>query len=199
MEQYTGKAGGTVNPRFIIKRWRDIITLSVTLATLGVLMESPPTNATASDQATVPVTCKVAAALEATFPGAVSLGDLNVGAPPAPSAPQTVTVRSNAPWAVKIRSDAQDGRLRQWTGTGYATPTPLTMSAPLEWKRQDGADFAPISGTEAVVAANMSPTGSAGAAVSVLFRQSASYDDEALPDPEHTYRIEVTYVATQTY
>jgi len=166
---------------------------------MGLAGLDSPTDASTSNQATVPVTCRVVAALEASFPGAVSLGNLNVGAPAALSAPQTVTVRSNAPWALKVRSDAQDGRMRQWTGTAYAAPTPKTMSEPLEWKRQDAADFAPISGNEAVVAAGMPPTGSAGATISVVFRQAASYDDETLPDPAHAYRIEVTYVATQVY
>jgi len=172
---------------------------SLAAAAMGLAGLDSPTDASTSNQATVPVTCRVVAALEASFPGAVSLGNLNVGAPAALSAPQTVTVRSNAPWALKVRSDAQDGRMRQWTGTAYAAPTPKTMSEPLEWKRQDAADFAPISGNEAVVAAGMPPTGSAGATISVVFRQAASYDDETLPDPAHAYRIEVTYVATQVY
>ncbi|MEW6106273.1 MAG: hypothetical protein AB1563_07910 [Bacillota bacterium] len=188
-----------MNSRLLPTRIPNIAVVSVAVAMICVVGLSLPTDAGTSDLATVPVTCKVVAALEASFPGAVSLGNLNVGAPPVLSAPQTVTVRSNAPWALKICSDAQDGRMRQWTGTGYATPAPRTMAAPLEWKRQDGADFAPISGNEAVVAAGMPPTGSAGATVSVVFRQAASYDDEALPDPAHAYRIEVTYVATQTY
>ncbi|MGE5573532.1 MAG: hypothetical protein ACM309_01030 [Bacillota bacterium] len=188
-----------MSSRLVPRGLRSVAAASVVLAMIAVVGLSAPTDAGTTDQATVPVTCRVLASLEASFPGAVSLGDLITGAPPALTAPQTVTVRSNAPWALKIRSDAQDGRMRQWTGTGYATPAPRTMAAPLEWKRQDGADFAPISGSETVVAAGMPPTGSSGTAVSVIFRQAASYDDEALPDPGHAYRIEVTYVATQTY
>lgn len=185
--------------RLLLRRIPNSAVVLVAVMMISLVGLSSRTDAGTSNQATVPVTCKVVAALEASFPGAVSLGNLSVGAPPVLSAPQTVTVRSNAPWALKIRSDAQDGRMRQWTGTGYATPAPRTMAAPLEWKRQDSTDFAPISGNEAVVAAGMPPTGSAGATVSVVFRQAASYDDEALPDPAHAYRIEVTYVATQTY
>ncbi|MGE5588149.1 MAG: hypothetical protein ACM3ZO_08030 [Clostridia bacterium] len=188
-----------MNSRFFVRRMPGIAAVSLAIAAITIARLSSPADAGASNQATVPVTCRVVPALEASFPGPVSLGNLDVGAPPALSAPQVVTVRSNAPWALKIRSDAQDGRMKQWTGTGYASPEPRTLSAPLEWKRSDGVDFAPVSGNEAVVAAGMPPTGSAGATISMVFRQEVTYDDQALPDPAHAYRIEVTYVAAQTY
>jgi len=182
-----------------MKGRRALVVSSGAMMVLCVLAGTCFTGAQTRDQAVVPVTCRVVAALEATFPGAVTLGNLNVGAPPVTSAPQSVTVRSNAPWALNIKADAQDGRLRQWIGTAYLTPNPKMLSSPLEWKRQDGAEFVAISSNEAAVVSNMPPTGSAGTTVSIVFRQSASYDDEALPDPGHTYRIEVTYTATQTY
>ncbi|MCR4402579.1 MAG: hypothetical protein NUW12_07310 [Firmicutes bacterium] len=194
-----GKAGDIMDFRSRVRRVTVVATVSLTIAATTTAKLSVPANAGASNQATVPVTCKVVPALEASFPGPVSLGNLDVAAPPALSAPQVVTVRSNAPWALKIRSDAQDGRMKQWTGTGYASPSPHTLAAPLEWKRSDGADFAPISGNDAVVASGMPPTGSAGTSVSVIFRQKVSYDDQALSDPAHSYRIEVTYLAAQTY
>ncbi len=181
------------------RRRAVLIVTSCALVALCLAARGIPADAQATDGAAVSVTCRVLAALEASFPGAVDLGNLSAGSPAVVSAPQTVTVWSNAPWALSIRSDADDGRMREWTGSAYVSPSPRSLSSPLEWRRQDAPGFAPISADDATVASGMPATGSTGASVAVLFRQAVSYDDGVLPDAGHSYRIEVTYTVAQTY
>lgn len=146
--------------------------------------------------ATMPVTCNVMPTIEGSFPAFLDLGDVDPDTSYVVSTPQTVTVRSNTKWALKIRSDAADGCLKEWTGTGYSS---RALSSPLEWKTHDGVEFVGITDSDAPVVAEKPPTGQEGEVVNVLFKQQVNYNDAPLLEPGTSYRIEVTFTAVQTY
>ena len=114
------------------------------------------------------------------------------------SSPLSILIRSNAPWGLKIKCDLADGKMKEWTGTGYVTTSPKFLSRSLEWKLDGTGTYTPLSTTDAVLVASQPPTGESGAMVKVRFRQVISYDDLRPPNG-NSYAISVIYTAVQNY
>jgi hypothetical protein len=155
-----------------------------------------------ADSATsvMPITCKVVPTIEASFPESLEF----TNAAPTPdlgdsyivSEPQVVKIWSNTGWALKMKSDSIDGRMREWTGNEYSSKT---LSFPLEWRANEEDDFIVMRGEDAMVVQNAAPTDQYGTAITLLFRQIITYKDTPLPDPLSFYKIQVTFTAVQTY
>ena len=142
----------------------------------------------------MPVTCNVLSAIKGSFPISLDLGQIEPNNSEI-SEMQFVNVLSNVQWTPNIRADTEDGRLKEWTGTQYASKS---LPSPLEWKLQESTGFQPLSQSDKTVVADMPPTGRNGTDIGILFRQQVSYDDTPLQE-SHSYRIMVTYTALPTY
>ena len=148
------------------------------------------------------VTADVANTLEATFPGAYAWGELAAGAA-STSAEQTITVKSNALWGLKLSTDQADGRMTEWDGSAYDATSPKVLTNPLTWRMSalggvaQATSFVDLSNVQALITGSQSITGDAGRAVGVTFRQNVSYADTSAG--ANDYRILVTYDASQGY
>ncbi len=172
---------------------KDAMGLGILLIVFTLLLSQSVWAATVST-GTMPVTCNVLSAIEGSFPMSLDLGEIGPKTSQI-SEPKTVNILSNIRWTLNIRADAEDGHLKEWTGTEY---TSKALSSPLEWKLQHSAGFQPITQTDTAVVADMPPTGKEGTDVSILFRQQISYDDAPLQET-YSYRIMVTYTTLPTY
>ncbi|NLJ60083.1 MAG: hypothetical protein GX338_03940 [Firmicutes bacterium] len=178
---------------------RSSIRLGVVLV-MGVLLLSHDISAENGSASTMSITCNVLPTIQASFPVSLHLGDVT----PNPdedmsyvtSELQVVRVWSNTKWALKIQSDAIDGRLKEWTGEQYSS---RALSFPLEWQLDKGGVFHRVTGNEAIVAEDRLPTTEQGSTVEIRFRQQISYEDVPLADSGGIYRIEVIFTAIQTY
>lgn len=157
-----------------------------------------PSSATAACSATP-------ACLEATFPPDLAWGQLNAGPAGNDSAEQLITVTSNQPWGVRVASDLADGRMREWTGSAYAT-TPKILSNPLQWALTSinaiaqPLSYQALSSTAATVLSNRSstcPDVCSSAQIGMRYRQPVSYAD--VPAGANDYRLQVSYEAAQGF
>lgn len=88
-----------------------------------------PAHAATSAQGTQAVTGSPDTTLEATFPTAYSFGAFTIGSTNT-STEQTLTVKSNASWGVRVSSDEASGRMRRHNGSSYVAGS---LAAPLQW------------------------------------------------------------------
>ncbi|HHV63292.1 MAG TPA: hypothetical protein GXX51_11730 [Firmicutes bacterium] len=185
--------GGAALTRFTF----TILVASLCSAVILISLALPAVAAPSSSQ-TMSVTCTIANALEASFPANIDLGELSPSSTFFESPEGIITVWSNAPWGIKIKSDNADGRLMEWNGTNYVSPGGKTLGHPLEWKGPTG-DYAPLTGTEASVVAGQAPTPDAGQSIAIRFRQRVTYSDAPLSAAGNKYRIAVILTASQGY
>ncbi|WP_205696264.1 hypothetical protein [Conexibacter sp. SYSU D00693] len=175
---------------------KGIAALAATL----VLGPASVAHAVTSSQS---ITADVAPTLQATFPGDYAWGTLAVGAGGNTSSEQTVNVKSNAAWGVKVSSDLADGRMKEWTGAAYVSSSPKVLTHALTWRLSSlggaaqGTSFAALSSTAAAVTTSQAITGDSGTDVGVTYRQVASFADPSAGGND--YRIAVTYDAAQGY
>jgi hypothetical protein len=177
---------------------------TVLAAGAAVIAAAAPASAATSGAGTSSVTADVAPTLEATFPSAYAWGNLNAGAAGNESVEQTVTVKSNQTWGVKIASDLLDGKMKEWDGTAYVATTPKVLTNALNWRMSSLAgavqatSFAGLSSTEALVTGTQAITSDAGTAVGMKYKQVVSYADVAA-GASNDYRIQANFNVSQGF
>lgn len=185
-----------------------MVRRSATSALAAALAASALTAAAlpARAQAACSLSIVLTPCIQATWPGgSVALGTVNAGTTTI-SPEQLITVSANQSWGIRISSDLANGRMREWTGSAYATPTPRTLSQPLQWARSTLAgvpqtpSWASLSSTPAAVVSGRGATGCVLGALcgvettGVKFRLTTGFSDRrAAPN---SYRILVTYDAS---
>lgn len=164
---------------------------------LAGLMPSSATAATGTQA----VTLDVAPTLTATFPTAYDFGDIAPGAAQVSPA-QTVNVRSNATWGLRISSDLTDGRMAEFDAGAYIPVGGRTLALPLNWRLgslagvSQATTFVPVTAVPAPVTLAQGPTSDAGVDVGVLLNQTLSFADQRLGNAGD-YRILLSYTASQ--
>lgn len=171
-----------------------------TLAILAATALLPPATAQAATTATgtQALTAAIDATLAATFPSAYAFANFVPGTTTTSTA-QTLNVKSNASWGVRITSE--NAKLRPHDGAGYVgAGTALTNS--LEWRLSEvsGADpagsFAAVPTSAGDVTTGRAKTTDSGNDVKILYRQATSFGDAVLSGGDN-YRVVVTYDALQ--
>jgi hypothetical protein len=149
------------------------------------------------------ITADVAPTLQATFPSDYAWGNLSPGAAGNTSSEQTVNVKSNAAWGLKVSTDLVDGRMKEWTGAAYVSSSPKILANALTWRMStlggsaQGTSFAAASSTAALVTGSQPITGDSGTDVGITYKQVASFSDANAGSND--YRIAVTFDAAQGY
>ena len=170
------------------------------LLIISVLLLGQGISLANSSVSTMPITCNIMPTIEVSFPVALELGnvspDPDISVSYVVSDAQAVRVWSNTKWALKIQSDAMDGRLKEWTGVEY---TSRALSFPLEWQLDEESDFNRMTGNETTIVEDQAPTDHNGRVLRLRFRQQITYNDVPLLDSANIYRIEVMFTALQTY
>lgn len=192
-------------PRDSAPTHRRSLTVLVATGVAGLAVLTLAGSAAGATSATgsQSVTADVANTLEATFPGAYAWGSLDAGGTGAISAEQVVNVRSNASWGVQVASDISDGRMTEWTGAAYVTPTPKVLTNALEWRLSSlggvaqGTSFAALSSVQALLTGTRPATADAGVDVGLRYRQAISYADENAGSND--YRALVSFDVAQGY
>jgi hypothetical protein len=171
---------------------------------LAIAMAALPAQGALAATGTQSITADVANTLEATFPGAYAWGSLTPGVT-ATSSEQTINVKSNATWGLKVASDIADGRMTEWTGLVYVPITPKVLTNAVNWRMttlggvaQGSTTYAALSSTQALVTGSQAITNDSGKDVGVTYRQAPSFAD-AYAGVVNDYRILVTYDAAQGY
>lgn len=179
-----------------------IILFFVLVLAAGALVASNAQAAT-SASGSQSVTGKPKGQLEATFPGAYNFADWDLLTDNF-SSEQTVNVKSNKSWGVKVSSDQAAGLMREWDGSAYVVAGE-TLGAALNWANTsfDGTpigspSYAALSSSQALVTGTKPKTGNAGKDVGVTYRQYVDYNDNADIGAD-TYRILVTFDAAQGF
>lgn len=145
------------------------------------------------------VTGAVPATLTATFPSDYSFGNFAIGST-STSTEQTMKVKSNKSWGVKLNSDQANGQMRQATSTGTYTGS-LILANPMQWSRTTptpSTSYTNLSSTPSLIAGSQSKTGNAGATVGVTYQQQIEFSDDPTPGTD-IYKIVVTYDAQQGF
>lgn len=180
---------------------RSIVLAGTLIALLGTPAAAQAATSATGDQS---VTADVADTLEATFPSAYAWGSLSAGSAGNESAEQSLTVKSNKAWGVKISSDLAGGKMTEFDGTSYVLLTPKVLTNALQWRLSSLAgatqstSYAAISSTQASLTTGQAATTDAGTALGTKFKQVISYADAnagALTD----YRILGKYDVAQGY
>lgn len=172
------------------------------VVTLALALSASVAHAATSAAGSQSVTADVANTLEATFPGAYAWGALDAGLG-STSDEQVINVRSNGFWGVQVASDISDGRMTEWTGAAYVTPTPKVLTDPLTWRLSSlggvaqATSFAPISSVQALVTGTRPATSDAGVDVGLRYLQDISYADESAGSND--YRVLVSFDVAQGY
>ncbi len=179
---------------------RRIALAGALVALLGMPAGAQAATSATGDQS---VTGDVADTLEATFPSAYAWGSLSAGAAGNESAEQTLTVKSNKAWGVKISSDIASGKMTEFDGTGYVALTPKVLTNALQWRLSSLAgaaqstSYAAISSTQASLTTGQAATSDTGTAVGTKFKQVISYSDVSAG--VNDYRILGKYDVAQGY
>lgn len=170
------------------------------LLIVSVFLLSQGTSQADSIESVMPITCKVMPTIEASFPESLEFTNAapipNLGDSYVVSEPQVVKIWSNTEWALKMKSDAIDGRMREWTGDEYSSET---LAFPLEWQANEEGDFIVMRGGDTMLVQDALPTDQYGTAITLLFRQLITFKDTPLPDPDAFYKIQVIFTAAHTY
>ncbi len=186
-------------------RFQDDVkrTACLALTALGALAAPGIASAATSATGNQSVTADIANTLEASFPGSYGWGDLDAGTTGNTSAEQTLTVKSNAAWGVKVASDLVDGKMKEWTGAAYVPVVPKVLTNALTWRLSSlggtgqGTSFAALSSVQALVSGTQAATSDSGVAVGVTYKQVVSYAD---PNAGvNDYRLLVSYDVAQGY
>lgn len=121
--------------------------------------------------------------------------ELKVGANE--SDPQIVTVRSNAPYSLKLRSVTRTRMAEYDLSQEEFVKEGRSLVEGLQW-RLDGEEGMPqkISRSDLVVLTGQEPTGNQGRSHRITFVQEVGYSDERLPEGR-LYRIDVVYSVSQ--
>lgn len=178
---------------------RLVFFIVLTIIPLYFLL-MPATVKAGNSTATISVICNIANAIETVFPTQVTFGDLTPATDGYHTTQVRATIRSNASWKITIRCDQAGGRMREWDGSSYVTDG-RSLSQPLCWKLADQPESAykALSNEEAIVIPEAGATGTAGRIISIDLGQKASYDDLRLVSSGSSYRILISFTATQLY
>ncbi len=177
--------------------------ISAMAAVAGILVAAAPASAATTASGTSSVTADVANTLEASFPTAYAWGSLNAGSSGNESAEQTLNVKSNQTWGVKISSDLTDGKMKEWTGSAYVTTSPKILANALSWRLSSiggtpqSGTYAALSSTEALAAGTQAITSDSGTNLGVKYKQVVSYGDVAAGTND--YRLEASYNVQQGF
>ena len=186
----------------------DMIKRIAGAAAIAALALPATASAATTANGSQAVTGTPTAQLEATFPAAYGFGALAVGGTGNVSTEQTINVKSNKSWGLKVSTPGMaTGRMRQYdTGTNAYAASPLTLTHAIEWALTSNAGtavgspaYAAASGTATSVVTTQGRTSDSGQNVGVKFRQLISYADEAGLPAGNTYRVDVTYAAEQGF
>lgn len=183
------------------KARRRIALAGALVALLGMPAAAQAATSATGDQS---VTGDVADTLEATFPSAYAWGNLNAGSAGNESAEQSLTVKSNKAWGVKISSDIAAGKMTEFDGTAYVALSPKILTNALQWRLSSLAGtaqsttYAAISSTQASLTTGQAATSDTGTAVGTKFKQVISYSDVSA-GATNDYRILGKYDVAQGY
>jgi hypothetical protein len=137
--------------------------------------------------------------LVATFPGDFSFASF-VPAATSSSTEQTINVKSNSSWGLRISADSAN--MRRWNGSAYVAGS---LASPLSWAKtsQAGApvgspSYAAIATSTANVVTGQALTNDSGVDIGVTFQQPVSYGDSASIGTD-VYRAVATYAAGQGF
>jgi len=188
---------------FLRNRERRTRTGLKAAAAVAILALAPASAQAATDeQGAQVITGAPTFSLDATFPVAYSFGTFAVGPGGNSSTEQTVNVKSNAAWGVKVSTDEASGFMRRHDGSFYVAGQ---LNNALQWANTsyDGTPvgspvYANLGSTQALVVGSKPGTADAGKDVGVSYKQLVSYSDDANLGTD-TYRITVTYDATQGF
>lgn len=173
---------------------RRIRAKHLLLAVMGIGLLLSPAAIAETETGTQEVTAQVAHAIELIVPSSYDWGELIVGENE--SVFQAVTVKSTAPYDLKIRADRTN--LAQYDlAVGHYVGGGRELQNPLQWKEAYSGGYSAISTVDMPVVIAAPPTGSAGTTTMIQFRQFVGYGDHALPDGM-VYRIVLTYTAMNT-
>lgn len=115
------------------------------------------------------------------------------------SGPFVFLVRANAPWGIRVRTDADDGRMREYDPNAAAyVPQGHVLSRSVEWSTTPNGPWYTTTAADVPVVSGRGPTGAQPAAVEFYLRQVTTYDDVTLPTGRE-YRIVLTYTAGLGY
>jgi hypothetical protein len=167
-------------------------------AAFAVLGSATASAATTQSQNQV-ITATPTPQLVATFPSDFAFASF-VPAATSTSAEQTINVKSNTSWGLRLSADSAN--MRRWNGTAY---TAGTLVSPLSWARTslDGTpvgspSYSAIATSTANVVTGQTLTSDTGVDVGVTFRQPVSYADSASIGSD-VYRAVATYAAGQGF
>lgn len=177
--------------------------IAIVAASAVMLTTAAPAFAGTSSAGTSSVTADVANTLEASFPSAYAWGALNAGSSGNESTEQTLNVKSNQTWGVKIASDLTDGKMKEWTGSAYLTTSPKILTNALNWRLSSlggtaqSTTYAALSSTEALATGSQPITSDSGTNVGVRYKQVVSYADVAAGTND--YRLLASYNISQGF
>src|SRR4051794_2971407 len=159
---------------------------------------APAAAATTASQAQA-ITGTPTPQLVATFPSDFAFASFVPGATSS-SSEQTINVKSNTSWGLRISADSAN--LRRWNGSAYVAGS---LASPLSWARTSlggtpvgSPSYSAIATSTANVVTGQALTGDAGVDVGVSFQQPVSYSDSASIGTD-AYRALVTYAAGQGF
>ena len=114
-------------------------------------------------------------------------------------------VKSNAPWEVTVEDSQEDGANSIGLMSQYDIDTPaygvLSLGDALHILG-DGNDVDLLAGVPVKIADGVpadQEQGNAGETIDIVFQQYVEYDDPILVAPYDTYRIVITFTASQTF
>lgn len=180
------------------RRAPRVLAAPVLAAIMATTVAAPAMGAT-SQSSTQAISGTPTPELVATFPSAFTFASLTPSVA-ATSPQQTVNVKSNVTWGLRVSAD--NATLRRWNGSAYVAGS---LSSALQWARTSlggtpvgSPTYASIATSTADVIAGQAVTADAGVDVGVTFRQPVSYTDNASIGTD-TYRVVVTYAAGQGF
>ena len=137
--------------------------------------------------------------LVATFPGDFSFATF-VPAATSSSSEQTINVKSNTSWGLRISADSAN--MRRWNGSAYVAGS---LASPLSWAKTSvggtpvgSPSYSAIATSTANVVTGQALTSDSGVDVGVTFQQPVSYADSASIGAD-VYRAVSTYAAGQGF
>jgi len=171
-----------------MKRW--FFTALTVILLLGIAYSLAYSASTSNG--TQDISANVATAIEIKVPGALDMGNLDIGDYESPN--QGILVISNASYGILIRGDRTN--MTEYNAkVGKYVEKPKVLKNALQWKESSSGKYADISTKDATVASGLPKTGSGVATTKVKFKQTIIYEDELLEEG-FEYHIIITYTAT---